>query len=285
MSAAFLARLPALRRLVWRASRSLYRSARGEVRNTLASNGETYVQACVTGAGKGRELTVFDVGANRGEWTRLLIEQAAACGVKPADLRVVMFEPVPATYEKLCGRVAQMKSPARLEICQLALSDAAGSAEMLVLGETSGANTLHFDDQLAAGAIGRVEVDTTTLDAFCKQRAIDHIHLLKCDAEGHDARVLSGARALLKAGQIDVAQFEYHQRWVNARSYLKDVFDLVDGLPYRVARVCPGYVEVFEQWHFELERYFEANYLIVREPALAWFDARPGSFDISNTYA
>ncbi|MDH3742675.1 MAG: FkbM family methyltransferase, partial [Hyphomicrobiales bacterium] len=208
MSAAFLARFPPLRRLIWRASRGLYRSARGEVRNTLASNGETYVQACVTSAGKGRELTVFDVGANRGEWTQLLLKQATACGVPPADLRVVMFEPVPATYEKLCSRVAEMNSASRLETCQLALSDAAGSAEMLMLGETSGANTLHFDDQLAAGAVGTVNVDKTTLDGFCKQQAIDHIHLLKCDAEGHDARVLFGAGELLKAGRIDVAQFE-----------------------------------------------------------------------------
>jgi hypothetical protein len=39
---------------------------------------------------------------------------------------------------------------------------------------------------------------------------------------------------------------------------------------------------VLDHWHPELERYFEANYLIVNARALEWFDARRGWFNESN---
>ena len=93
------------------------------------------------------------------------------------------------------------------------------------------------------------------------------------------------AKRLLQNSQIDVAQFEYNQLWIYSRSYLKDVFDLIDGLPYRLGRVCPGHVELFDSWHFELERFFEGNYVLIREPVLEWFEIRYGCFDNSNTYA
>ena len=97
--------------------------------------------------------------------------------------------------------------------------------------------------------------------------------------------MLKGAVDLFQEGRIDVAQFEYNHRWVYSRSYLKDVFDLLEGLPYRVARIRGDRLELFEDWHPEIERYFEANYLIVRDAAIDWFPTLRGRFDGSNTYA
>jgi hypothetical protein len=110
------------------------------------------------------------------------------------------------------------------------------------------------------------------------------VHLVKSDTEGHDLRVLSGARKMLSQGRIDVFQFEYNQRWITARFFLKDAFALVAGMPYTVARIRPSHIELFEAWHFELERFFEANYLIVHERALGWFDVQRGGFNGSNVY-
>lgn len=55
--------------------------------------------------------------------------------------------------------------------------------------------------------------------------------------------------------------------------------------PYVTARIWPDRVELPPNWHLELERLFEANYLIVRRMALAWLDGYAGDFDVSNTYA
>jgi FkbM family methyltransferase len=274
-----------LRRLGWRVGRRIYCKARGEVANDLAANGEAYVQASVLKATQSLEapITVFDIGANIGDWTRSLLSQLPRARV--STTKVYLFEPVPATLARLRENLSGFPNNEAAQVYPVAISDSEGLAEMVVLSETGGTNSLEFDERLAASASEVVTVKKATLTAFCAAQGIAHIHLLKCDAEGHDARVLKGALPLLKSGRIDVAQFEYNHRWIYARAFLKDIFNLVDGLPYHLARVCPRNIEVFEAWHPELERFFEGNYLIVREPALAWFDAWCGKFDDSNTYA
>ncbi len=276
---------PALRRLAWRAGRHLYCGARGEVHNDLAENGETYVQACVL-RGTDRTasaLTVFDIGANRGDWTRALLAQLPEARL--ASTRLFACEPIPATRTKLEEALAGMDGGNVVEVLPLAMSDRCGSAEMLVMNESGRTNTLEFDGAMGSQARDRVSVETVTLDSFCSSRGIARIDLVKCDAEGHDVRVMEGAMPLLESERIDVFQFEYNFRWIYGRSFLKDVFDLVGALPYRLARIRPRHIEVLDAWHPELERFFEGNYVLVREPALAWFDARFGRFDETNTYA
>jgi ribonucleotide reductase alpha subunit len=38
-------------------------------------------------------------------------------------------------------------------------------------------------------------------------------------------------------------------------------------------------------WHPEIERFFAANYALVHDRALGWFDVHRGIFDKANTYA
>ena len=90
---------------------------------------------------------------------------------------------------------------------------------------------------------------------------------------------------MLADKRIGLFQFEYNHCWISTRSFLRDVFDLVDGLPYHVCKVVPGGIDAYESWHQELETFFEVNYLLVRDDLLDVFDVRRGTFDASNTYA
>jgi hypothetical protein len=108
-------------------------------------------------------------------------------------------------------------------------------------------------------------VETSTIDRYIAEKSIEHVDLLKIDTEGNDFRVLQGAIGSLRAGTIGVVQFEYNHRWIHARSYLKDVFDMVQSTPYRVAKVCSSALEVYTGWHPELERFFETNYALIHE--------------------
>ena len=44
-------------------------------------------------------------------------------------------------------------------------------------------------------------MDIDTIDNYCAENSIDHIHLLKIDIEGHELDVLSGARECLIQNQ------------------------------------------------------------------------------------
>jgi FkbM family methyltransferase len=274
------------RRLVWRLGRRLYRAARGESDNRMATNGETFVQKCVAeGTAKNAigPLNVLDVGANVGIWTKALMPLLNES--QRASLRSWAFEPVPETFARLKQNMKSLGYGVEPQVMQIAFSDDHGEAEMVVMQKLGGTNSLEFDASMASAAEEIVRVRKTTLDSFCSEEGIDRIHLVKIDTEGHDRFVLQGAIDLFKAGKVDVAQFEYNHRWVYSRSFLKDVFDLLDGLPYSIARIRADRLENLGEWHPEMERFFEANYAIVHDSALDWFPVLNGRFDSSNTYA
>lgn len=56
--------------------------------------------------------------------------------------------------------------------------------------------------------INSVEVRTITLDEFCSQRNIQHVDLLKLDAQGGELDALRGAQNLLARGGISLIYSE-----------------------------------------------------------------------------
>jgi len=278
-----LRRFPPLRRLAWRAGRRLYCAARGEPRqNAIATNGEAYLQRKVVAARRGAPLAVMDIGANEGEWTLSLLD-AIGAAAHDGPVAIHAFEPASATFDRLLARLEGRPAGACVTPRRLALSDSCGNARIALTSPGGGTNSLHAGSATPSGGFETVE--TVDLTECCRREGIDHLHLVKSDAEGHDPLILRGALDMLRAERIDIFQFEYNHRWVFSRFFLADVFELVEGLPYSVARIMPDGVEILPGWRPELERFFEANYALVRRPALDWLDCRRGRYDDSNTYA
>lgn len=270
------------RGVVWRLGRALYLRARQEARNDLRTNGERCVQAAVVRAVRSTEkAVVFDVGANVGEWTESLLEVAAEIP-GGGSLEVHAFEPVPETFAACSKRIAGKATTSRVFLRGQALSSTTGEALMFVGDALAGTNSLESD----GGSEGRqrVSVQVTTADAYALDQQVERIHLLKVDAEGHDFEVLLGASGLFAEERISACQFEYNHRWVFARHFLKDVFDRFAGTPYQLGRVTPRCVALLPRWHPELERYHEANYLLVHRDVVGWFSAMRGDFDRHNVY-
>lgn len=226
--------------------------------NQLASNGESMLQRCVVEATEaGAPLVVFDVGANRGDWTLSIL---ALCARAPVALQVHAFEPSAYTRELLEGALAGHPLRDRVSVEPMALSDQEGEAQLFVPEPGAGTTTLSPDAD--TGAYQSVETTRlSTVDAFCQRAGIAQIPLLKCDAEGHDALVIDGAMEMFRAQRIGILQFEYNQRWINSRRYLKDVFEQLGPLGYAVGKLTPAGVEFYPGWDWELESYREGNYI------------------------
>lgn len=273
-------------RLKWRLGRKLYMNARGEQRyGDIARNGEAFAQRCVVEkTSEAVPLVVFDIGANQGEWTESLLQALPAARREQDHLVVHAFEPVPSTAAMFRERLAKYPEVKTVELHECAMSEATGQAEIMIYGAGAGTNSLHFsrEEQKTETTL---EVPLKPLDLVRGELGIDHIHFVKCDTEGHDAKVIKGAADSLSAGCIDVLQFEYNHRWVSGGAFLKDIFDMIIGLPYNLARVDETGLTVFKTWHPELERFFQSNYMLVHDRALSWFPLHHGHFDKANTYA
>jgi FkbM family methyltransferase len=199
-----------------------------------------------------------------GDWIAIFQDAARAQG--RSDYTIQAFEPCAGTRAILTRRLGDRPGPITLHAC--ALSDTSGTGSLHVVGDGIGVNSMH---RHAGSAIERVEdVPMRTLDEVAAALGIDRFTMVKIDAEGHDPRVLGGARGLLARRAIDVVQFEYSWRWIASRSFLCDVFA---SLPagYRLGKVTPRGVEWYPSWDPELETFREGNYVMCREECVPWF--------------
>jgi FkbM family methyltransferase len=245
--------------------------ARLDVHNRIGANGEREVQRWVLEACPERPVRVFDVGANVGHWTAMLLEEAKALGV---DVAVTAFEPAAETYAALERFAADRPE---VEAVRAALSDAPGEATFFVNAAMAGSNSLYAVGVNEGRTTETVPLDTLT--AHCERHGIEEVTLLKTDCEGHDLAVLAGAEPLLARQAIGVVQFEYNMRWIFGRRFLRDAFELLGPHGYDIGKVTPRGIEFYEGWHPELESYREANYLACSPawksvfPALRWWNA------------
>lgn len=274
------------RQFTWRLGRALYLFARGDVANNISTNGEIMVQRCVVDAwrlsAKGNEkLVVFDVGANVGDWSEEILKYITLPRER-MQLDLHLFEPVPSTFEMLKSRLKNIGMDVTLNLHQIALSSSLGTENMTII-EGSGINSLHFDNSSSKTA--SISIQKDTVENFCDTNSIDEIKLLKCDTEGHDMEVIKGALPLLTNSRIKVLQFEYNHRWVYSRHYLKDVFDVIEQLPFKLGKIQSDHIEIYAAWHPELERFFEANFLLIHNDALKWFNTTTAAVDKYNTFS
>ena len=175
-----------------------------------------------------REVTVVDVGAHIGEWA------AAARAALGASATLHCFEPQPETFDTLAGRFA---AESRTSCHLLALGSEPGVASLYGDERSPAFTSLHADTLGAAPA--RVdEVEVRTLDAMSAELGIERIDLLKVDVEGHELAVLEGARGLIEAGSVAAVQFEFGERNLASRTFLRDFFRLL-GPAFSFFRVTP----------------------------------------------
>jgi FkbM family methyltransferase len=215
--------------------------------NDIAFNGEGIVQQI---ARRSVAPVVLDVGAHYGEWSDRLL---GLPGNKPV---LHAFEP--SAYSAVRARET---IGSRGTVHQLALSDRPGTGALLIVHEGAGSNSVvPFTDRERPS--GRVEqITLSTVDDFCTDHHVAAVTLLKIDAEGHDLAVIRGAAGMLQSRAIEFIQFEYNLRWIDARVFLLDAFQLLQRYGYRLGKVTPRGIEIHDRWHHELERFVECNYL------------------------
>lgn len=262
------------RRQVVRAARFALLRARLDVPNDRTTNGEILLAtAALRLTPPGQAFQVVDAGANAGQWARLMLDAAQLAG-RIDDLDLHSFEPSSYTF----GRLSEALDGQPVTLKQAALGEQPGSATLHVLMPGAGTNSLHRMPGWSDKGITE-QVPLMTLEAYADEAGLDHVMLLKVDTEGHDLAVLRGARRLFADQRISIAQFEYNHRWVYARFFLRDAFELLTPIGYRIGKLTPFGVEFYPGWDAELESFVEGNYVACtkevaeRLPSVRWWKA------------
>lgn len=214
-----------------------------------SSNGEFWLLDRIGGPG---EVTVFDVGAHKGEWS------TRAAAVWPAAA-IFAFEPIPETFERLKGT---FDGDRRVEPVPVALSGP-GNADELVMWTRGGSDTMSSAVPSGRTGVDEVRVRCTTGDRFMEERGLDHIDVLKIDVEGFEMDVLSGFASALERHEVDLVQFEFTLWAVHAQRWLGDYVEYFADLGYPVGRLMPRRVD-WSTYRPSDERFLRSNYIAVR---------------------
>ncbi len=191
--------------------------------------------------------TVFDVGANRGDFAEAVLER------KP-DACLHCFEPSASAYETLKARLAD-----RAVLHNVALDSSAGRAFLYANEPGSELSSLYRRDLRALGMpFGQhtESVIVSTLDIEAREAGVEHIDLLKIDTEGAEARVIEGSSGMLAAGAIGMLLIEYGGTALDSHRFVRDYYGLLADR-YDLYRVLPdgllpmgAYREAYERAEF-----------------------------------
>jgi FkbM family methyltransferase len=164
----------------------------------------------------------IDIGANLGEWTVPLARKAGAAG------KVLAIEPNPVIAEAL-GRTLVINNLTQATVLDVAVSDRAGSAELMLNPASSGESRL---GQPTSGQPS-VTVPTRRLDDLMAERGLERLDLVKIDVEGHERQVLEGAKATLGRFQPALVIESGHERGDDRTA----IADLLERLGYALVAV------------------------------------------------
>ena len=123
---------------------------------------------------------IFDVGSNTGQFLRLLQKNMTT-----AEYYVHCFEPGGATFLALADYCQQNQ---HFKINNVAIGSQNGQAilHFATPGSSLASLTKRKLDHLNIDFDQSEQVEVTTIDNYCAESSIDHIHLLKIDIEGHE---------------------------------------------------------------------------------------------------
>lgn len=237
--------------------RSLFRWAENNDDARMDHNGERWLLRELLRAHVARTescpFVAFDVGANVGDYTRAMLDEARAAR---AAIKVHAFEPSPAS----AARLRQSIRTESVRIMEVALSDHTGEGT-LHGGQAGSSHASLFERPLESHVRdGLVRVPVQRLDDYLRGQAVTRVDLLKLDTEGSELAVLQGLGEYLRPEVVDAIQFEYGGTTRDAGVALRDLHDILVARGFIFAKLFPHSVEVrsYNEW---MDNFAFANYV------------------------
>jgi FkbM family methyltransferase len=199
---------------------------------------------------------IFDVGSNKGQFLQLILDN-----IKVDDFSIHCFEPGHETFKIL---VASSKEDKRIKLNNIGIGKEKGTAVLYYDSVGSGLASLtkrkldHFSIDFSKAE----KVEINTIDNYCSENAIKHIHLLKIDIEGHELDALASARRMFDEKSIDIVTFEFGGCNIDTRTFFQDFWYFFIEINMKIFRITPsGYLYPIESYKEIYEQFRTTNFI------------------------
>ena len=224
----------------------------GASAGNIKMSGEYNVFSLVKGT-KSEKKVLFDIGANRGEYTKALLQSFP-------DAQIHSFEPAHGTYATLKSNVCEDN----VKLNNFGISNEISESVLYYDKENSRLASL-YNRQLDYFGVDFSKSETVRLDTlnhYCKENDVYQIDLLKLDIEGNELNALKGASELLAEKRIKIIQIEFGGCNIDSRTFLRDFWNLLHE-NFRMYRILKdGFKEIL-QYDERLETFVTTNYVFV----------------------
>lgn len=235
---------------------SLYLSGIGSG-GGVQNSGEKSILNLLTS--KREPYCIFDVGANKGQYLNMIFKE-----LRQRDFEIHSFEPSKYTFELL-----QKNSPdsVKIKLNNLGLGKSVGEYTLYSNEQGSGLASLtkrkldHFNIDFSCSE----KIQITSLDNYCMENGVKHIHLLKIDVEGHELDVLNGASKMFADQSIDIVSFEFGGCNIDTRTFFQDFYYFFNEKKMQLFRITPsGYLFPIRKYKEQYEQFITTNYIAIK---------------------
>lgn len=221
--------------------------------------------------GKARQMlggctnTVFDVGANKGQW----LTQVALPVLMPEEIHC--FEPQETAFYDLKKAVASaaeafQQSEPSVILNKIALSDRCGEATLWYDHPGAGTASLAKRDLRHIGVFQEMSetVALETLEKYCARTEARSIDVLKLDCEGYELSILNGATAIFEKRAIRAVQFEFGGCAIDTRIYFRDYYNFFSNFNFSIFRISmAGDLLPITRYSEMLEQFRTTNFIAI----------------------
>ncbi len=208
---------------------------------------------------------IFDIGANNGHYTELLIDKATE---KKLHIIVHLFEPTHNCFNEVDRKFISSN------IIKNNFGVSNNDTEALIYfdKENSEFASLYKRELENSGIVfsKSEQIKLKRLDSYIEKNKITHVNFIKIDIEGHELHAFEGLGKYLNSEFIDFIQFEYGGANLDSRTSLKDFYKLFLAKGFKIAKLMPKGLEVRAYLPY-MENFNFSNYMAISENILKRF--------------
>jgi len=206
----------------------------------------------------GGKKVVFDIGANIGEYGKMIEDKSAQLSV---NTELHLFEPTKSCFAIISSKFQNKEN---ITLNNFGVSNSDDIATIFYDKEESGLASLYqrnldsYDIELNQSE----EIKLRRIDSYIEEKNISHIDFIKIDIEGHELKAFEGFGKYLNSNFIDYIQFEYGGANLDSHSSLMEIYKLLSNSGFKIAKVMPNGLELREYSPF-MDNFNYSNYVAI----------------------